>query len=133
MIDWSFQVEAEPEMKKVVALFPEDFTATTHDIELSGTALHSLTVYCWLGIYLFSLTIGKMEALDKLLGVIRTTTKDRVVIVSNFKQSLDVMQTLCKKRSYRFVRLDGSTPTGQRQNIVDHFNDQTSDYCAYLC
>ncbi|ELR14933.1 DNA repair and recombination protein RAD54B, putative [Acanthamoeba castellanii str. Neff] len=99
-------VEAEPEMKKVAALFPEDFTATTHDIELSG----------------------KMEALDKLLGVIRTTTKDRVVIVSNFKQSLDVMQTLCKKRSYRFVRLDGSTPTGQRQNIVDHFNDQTSDY-----
>ena len=31
------------------------------------------------------------------------------------------------------MRLDGSTPTGQRQNIVDHFNDQTSDYCAYLC
>ncbi len=52
MIDWSFQVEAEPEMKKVVALFPEDFTATTHDIELSGTALHSLTVHYWLGIYL---------------------------------------------------------------------------------
>jgi SNF2 family DNA or RNA helicase len=73
---------------------------------------------------------GKMEALDRLLSVIKSTTKDRVVIVSNFKQSLDVMQTLCKQRSYRFVRLDGSTPTGQRQSIVDRFNDQTSDYCA---
>lgn len=77
--------------------------------------------------------LGKMMVLDKLLDVIRTTTKDRVVIVSNFKQALDVIQTLCKIRSYRFLRLDGSTAKGQRQTLVDHFNDQTSDYCTIAC
>jgi SNF2 family DNA or RNA helicase len=46
----------------------------------------------------------------------------RVVIVSNYTQSLDLFAVLCRQRSYPHVRLDGSTSITKRQKLVGQLN-----------
>ena len=41
---------------------------------------------------------GKMAVLDGILALTKSTTKDKVVLVSNYTQTLDVFEKLCKNR-----------------------------------
>ncbi len=66
---------------------------------------------------------GKMSVLDYLLAVTRATTDDKVVLVSNYTQTLDIFEKLCRLRCYPYVRLDGSMSIKKRQKMVDRFND----------
>lgn len=68
---------------------------------------------------------GKLKVLSHLLAQIHRQG-ERVVLVSNYTQTLDLLQKLCENRSYEFLRLDGKTPTNKRQSLVDRFNDK---YC----
>jgi DNA repair and recombination protein RAD54B len=52
---------------------------------------------------------------------------EKVVVVSNWTSTLNVIQELCKSRKYQFLRLDGSTPQKQRQEYVDTFNREGRD------
>ena len=45
--------------------------------------------------------LGKMIVLDYLLAVIKATSNDRVVLVSNYTQTLDVFEKLCQQRRYK--------------------------------
>lgn len=65
---------------------------------------------------------GKLLVLDRLLCLLREKTKEKVVVVSNYTQTLDLLETLLKTRNMSFVRMDGSTPNAKRQAIVDQFN-----------
>lgn len=65
---------------------------------------------------------GKVQVLDRLLHQIRTTTDEKVVLVSNYTSTLDVLQGLLTSMDYTFLRLDGSTPASKRQDLVDRFN-----------
>ncbi|KAK8865771.1 hypothetical protein IAR55_000918 [Kwoniella newhampshirensis] len=67
-------------------------------------------------------TSGKMLMLDKMLSAIHTTTEEKVVVVSNWTTTLDLIQGLMKIRKYPFLRLDGSIPQKQRQELVETFN-----------
>nr|KIR48900.1 DNA repair and recombination protein RAD54B [Cryptococcus bacillisporus CA1280] len=67
-------------------------------------------------------TSGKMLLLDKMLHSIYQSTEEKVVVVSNWTSSLDLIQGLCKLKRYNYLRLDGSTPPKQRQELVDRFN-----------
>jgi len=64
-----------------------------------------------------------MSVLDSMLAVTRATTDDKVVLVSNYTQTLDVFERLCRLRCYPHVRLDGSMTIKKRQKMVDRFND----------
>uniref|UniRef100_M4BTC1 Uncharacterized protein n=1 Tax=Hyaloperonospora arabidopsidis (strain Emoy2) TaxID=559515 RepID=M4BTC1_HYAAE len=75
---------------------------------------------------------GKMLLLDRLMSSMRKTTTDRIVIVSNYTQTLDVVSTLCQERHLPFVRLDGSTSAKKRKNLVDTFNDPSTNSFAFL-
>ncbi|CAI5719631.1 unnamed protein product [Peronospora destructor] len=75
---------------------------------------------------------GKMLLLDCLMISMRKTTTDRIVIVSNYTQTLDVVTTLCQERHLPFVRLDGTTSAKKRKNLVDTFNDPTTNSFAFL-
>ncbi|KAJ7325361.1 DNA repair and recombination protein RAD54-like [Desmophyllum pertusum] len=66
---------------------------------------------------------GKMQVLDYMLAMTKSTTTDKVVLVSNYTQTLDLFEKLCRLRRYQFVRLDGSMSIKKRQKIVDRFND----------
>ena len=69
------------------------------------------------------LTPGKMSVLDSMLAVTRAITDDKVVLVSNYTQTLDVFERLCRLRRYPYVRLDGSMSIKKRQKMVDRFNE----------
>ena len=43
-------------------------------------------------------SIGKMLVLDCILAVTRATTDDKVVLVSNYTQTLDLFEQLCRLR-----------------------------------
>ncbi|XP_042427998.1 DNA repair and recombination protein RAD54-like [Zingiber officinale] len=75
---------------------------------------------------------GKMHVLARLLGHLRQKTDDRIVLVSNYTQTLDLFAQLCRERRYPFLRLDGTTSIGKRQKLVNYFNDPSKDEFAFL-
>eukprot|EP00698_Gefionella_okellyi_P026043 TRINITY_DN9807_c0_g1_i1.p1 TRINITY_DN9807_c0_g1~~TRINITY_DN9807_c0_g1_i1.p1 ORF type:complete len:866 (-),score=178.01 TRINITY_DN9807_c0_g1_i1:61-2421(-) len=81
--------------------FPADFAKTGFEAEHSGKALVMMGI----------------------LKEMRAAGRDKIVVVSNYTQTLDLLATMCKRRNYGYLRLDGSTPLPQRQKLVDQFND----------
>ncbi|KAF9905887.1 DNA repair and recombination protein rad54b [Linnemannia zychae] len=75
---------------------------------------------------------GKLSFVDSLLQSLRENTTERVVLVSNFTQTLDILQDLCTLRQYKFLRLDGSTPAQKRQELVDKFNSPSCQQFVFL-
>ncbi|KAK5130502.1 hypothetical protein LTR08_001982 [Meristemomyces frigidus] len=65
---------------------------------------------------------GKLQVLDTLLHQIRTSGEEKVVLVSNYTSTMDMLAILLTSLSYSFLRLDGSTPANKRQGLVDRFN-----------
>jgi len=66
---------------------------------------------------------GKVAILDCLLVAIKANTTDKIVLVSNYTQTLDMFAKLCALRKYQFVRLDGTMSIKKRGKIVEDFND----------
>ncbi|CDI80324.1 DNA repair protein rad54, putative [Eimeria praecox] len=66
---------------------------------------------------------GKMLLLARLLHAIRVNTSDKVVLISNYTQTLDLFERLCKDSGYPCVRLDGSTSIKKRHDLITKFND----------
>lgn len=76
---------------------------------------------------------GKLKVLTQLLGTIREhSPSERVVVISNYTQTLNILQEMCKRYGYSYTRLDGSTPVSQRQLIVDGFNSKFSPTFIFL-
>jgi DNA repair and recombination RAD54-like protein len=66
---------------------------------------------------------GKMLVLDRMLARIRAETNDKIVLISNYTQTLDIFAALCRSRNYGCLRLDGTMNVSKRQKLVDKFND----------
>ncbi|KAK3091297.1 hypothetical protein FSP39_018741 [Pinctada imbricata] len=75
---------------------------------------------------------GKVLVLDCLLALIKAQTSDKVVLVSNYTQTLDLFETLCRQRGYLFVRLDGSMSIKKRAKIVEKFNNPCSPEFIFM-
>jgi len=73
-----------------------------------------------------------MAVLSRLLHLLRTETKDRIVIVSNYTQTLDLISLLCRGRNYPVLRLDGSTGMSKRQKLVKEFCDPCQNQFVFL-
>lgn len=52
--------------------------------------------------------------------------------MSNYTQTLDLLQDLSVHLGYTWCRLDGQTPVAQRQRIVDSFNRPDSSHFLFL-
>eukprot|EP01063_Lacrimia_lanifica_P035548 TRINITY_DN6804_c0_g1_i1.p1 TRINITY_DN6804_c0_g1~~TRINITY_DN6804_c0_g1_i1.p1 ORF type:complete len:1079 (+),score=461.67 TRINITY_DN6804_c0_g1_i1:49-3285(+) len=78
---------------------------------------------------------GKMDFVAGLftqLKAMPVRDRDKVVIVSNYTQTLDVIAALCKSMGVGYFQLDGSTPIKKRQALVDQFNVAGSPEIAFL-
>ncbi|XP_068599411.1 DNA repair and recombination protein RAD54-like [Brachionichthys hirsutus] len=75
---------------------------------------------------------GKMLVLDYILAITRTTTSDKVVLVSNYTQTLDLFEQLCRSRRYLYIRLDGTMSIKKRANIVERFNSPSSSEFIFM-
>ncbi|CAG9464127.1 unnamed protein product [Pedinophyceae sp. YPF-701] len=75
---------------------------------------------------------GKMAVLARMLHALWTRTKDRIVIVSNYTKTLDLIQELCRQKGYPQVRLDGTMGVKKRQKLVVEFNDPHKPQFVFL-
>ena len=67
------------------------------------TGIYTDWQLCWLECPI--LFTGKMLVLDCILAVTRATTDDKVVLVSNYTQTLDLFEQLCRLRRYNIVNM----------------------------
>ncbi|KAJ3414587.1 DNA-dependent ATPase protein rad54 [Chytridiales sp. JEL 0842] len=74
---------------------------------------------------------GKMLLLDHMLAGIKAAG-DKIVLISNYTQTLDLFEDLCRKRMWGVLRLDGTMTIPKRQKLVDKFNDPISPEFVFL-
>lgn len=80
-----------------------------------------------------SLNSGKLKVLMALVERIRNgTDNEKVVIVSNYTQTLDIIENLMRSADMQICRLDGSTQAKQRDAIVCSFNNNPSIFAFLL-
>ncbi|WEW54792.1 helicase [Emydomyces testavorans] len=76
---------------------------------------------------------GKIRVLDQLLHNLHSATSEKIVLVSNYTSTLNLLAALLTSLSLPFLRLDGSTPANKRQHLVDDFNRSSPNTCfAFL-
>lgn len=75
---------------------------------------------------------GKMAVLDRMLHRIRAETDDKIVLISNYTQTLDIFERMCRARKYGCFRLDGTMNVNKRQKLVDKFNDPNAPEFVFL-
>lgn len=75
---------------------------------------------------------GKMMVLDRMLARIRQDTNDKIVLISNYTQTLDLFERLCRARAYGCIRLDGTMGVKKRSKLVDKFNDPNGEEFVFL-
>ncbi|KAI9223930.1 P-loop containing nucleoside triphosphate hydrolase protein [Blastocladiella britannica] len=75
---------------------------------------------------------GKLVVLERMLHKIKTTTKDKIVLISNYTQTLDLFERLCTARGWAQLRLDGTMAVKKRQKLVDQFNDPAMPEFIFL-
>ena len=62
----------------------------------------------------------------------RTETNDKIVLISNYTQTLDFIEKMCRLRRWGLCRLDGTMTIQKRQKLVDRFNDTTQPEFIFL-
>jgi DNA repair and recombination protein RAD54B len=70
---------------------------------------------------------SKIRLLDQLLQHIRRTTDEKVVVISNYTSTLNLIEQLANNSNLGSLRLDGSVPAKKRQALVDQFNQSPPD------
>ncbi|EIW85115.1 DNA repair protein, SNF2 family [Coniophora puteana RWD-64-598 SS2] len=75
---------------------------------------------------------GKFIVLERFLHQMRTTTNDKIVLISNYTQTLDLFEKLCRSKKYGYFRLDGTMSITKRQKLVDQFNNPEGKEFIFL-
>jgi DNA repair and recombination protein RAD54B len=70
---------------------------------------------------------SKIRLLDRLLRHLRQTTDEKVVVISNYTSTLNMIEALANNSNLKTLRLDGSVPAKKRQALVDEFNGSTPE------
>ncbi|KAF9075195.1 DNA repair protein, SNF2 family [Rhodocollybia butyracea] len=105
-------------------LIPEGFCGAGQAASGRGSGRNGQTVRCdW---------SGKFLVLERFLHQLRTQTNDKIVLISNYTQTLDLFEKLCRSKKYGFFRLDGTMTIPKRQKLVDQFNNPEGKEFIFL-
>ena len=74
---------------------------------------------------------GKLLVLSKLLPL-WYTEGHKVLIFSQTRGMLSIIESMIRELGFRYLRLDGSTPIGKRAGIVNQFNTTPSIFIMLL-
>ena len=74
---------------------------------------------------------GKLQVLHKVLPL-WFSQGHRVLIFSQWKKTLDIIQRFINTKGWKFGRLDGNTNVASRQKLVDSFNNDLSYFGMLL-
>ncbi|QLQ79235.1 hypothetical protein HG537_0B05820 [Torulaspora globosa] len=75
---------------------------------------------------------GKFAILERFLHTIKSQSDDKIVLISNYTQTLDLIERLCRYKHYASLRLDGTMTISKRQKLVDRFNDPEGQEFIFL-
>ncbi|KAI8883343.1 hypothetical protein K501DRAFT_219421, partial [Backusella circina FSU 941] len=75
---------------------------------------------------------GKALVVQALLKMWKETGKHRVLLFCQTRQMLDILEILVRKESYRYLRMDGTTPVDRRIALVNEYNNNPSFYVFLL-
>ncbi|KAJ8956304.1 hypothetical protein NQ318_015040 [Aromia moschata] len=75
---------------------------------------------------------GKLMLLDCFLANLKANYNDKIVLVSNYTQTLDLFERLSKRRGYLYVRLDGTMSIKKRAKVVENFNNPESKEFIFM-
>ncbi|ESK94510.1 dna repair snf2 family [Moniliophthora roreri MCA 2997] len=75
---------------------------------------------------------GKFVVLERFLHHLKTHTNDKIVLISNYTQTLDLFEKLCRSKKYGYFRLDGTMSIIKRQKLVDQFNNPEGKEFIFL-
>ncbi|KAG9087282.1 DNA-dependent ATPase protein rad54, partial [Ceratobasidium sp. 370] len=93
-------------------------------LSAGGRGGGNLTPDCSLG--------GKFLVLERFLDRIRRDTNDKIVLISNYTQTMDLFEKMCRSKNYGCIRLDGTLSVAKRQKLVDRFNDPEGKEFVFL-
>eukprot|EP00899_Mesostigma_viride_P007477 jgi/Mesvir1/16730/Mv15115-RA.2 len=74
---------------------------------------------------------GKFELLDRLLPKLKATGH-RVLLFSQMTKVMDLMEQYLALRGMSYLRLDGTTKTEERGEMLADFNAESSEYFIFL-
>lgn len=74
---------------------------------------------------------GKLQVLNLLLRKLRRRSS-RVLIFTQMTKMLDVLESFLNLHMFRYLRLDGTTKTDDRQKVVQRFNSDKRIFCMIL-
>ncbi|KAJ1852975.1 DNA-dependent ATPase protein rad54 [Coemansia sp. RSA 1822] len=76
---------------------------------------------------------SKMMLLDRMLQQLsKAQDKEKMVVISNYTQTLDLIEVMCRARGFGHYRLDGAMAVSKRQTIVDQFNNPRDPSLVFL-
>ncbi|KAK5124289.1 hypothetical protein LTR85_001992 [Meristemomyces frigidus] len=94
---------------------------------------YGLHKFCYDRDYLRRFALKKNEWMDcgkvlkfKELVTAYAANGDRVLVFSQFTTLMDILEAVLETMSMKFMRLDGSTDMQKRQDMIDHFYEDTS-------
>lgn len=76
-------------------------------------------------------TSGKFELLDRVLPKFKATGH-RVLMFFQMTQIMNIMEDFLRLRGMKYLRLDGSTKSDDRSDLLRIFNDPNSEYFCFL-
>ncbi|KOC70712.1 DNA repair and recombination protein RAD54B [Habropoda laboriosa] len=74
---------------------------------------------------------GKISVVQALMRNLRKTD-EKLVLISYYTQTLDLLETVCNAEGLQFLRLDGSTSSSARSKIVERFNSKCDNSKVFL-
>ncbi|XP_065065513.1 DNA excision repair protein ERCC-6-like [Rhopilema esculentum] len=83
------------------------------------------------GDYGFWKRSGKMIVVESLLRLWKEQNH-KVLLFSQTRQMLDILESFVKESSYSYLRMDGSTSVGSRQPLIEKFNQDKSIFVFLL-
>ncbi|TCD63616.1 DNA-dependent ATPase protein rad54 [Steccherinum ochraceum] len=75
---------------------------------------------------------GKFLVLERFLARMRAETTDKIVLISNYTQTLDIFEKMLRSKKYGYFRLDGTMTINKRQKLVDQFNNPEGKEFIFL-
>ncbi|KAL4957767.1 SNF2 family N-terminal domain-containing protein [Aspergillus filifer] len=76
-------------------------------------------------------TAGKFELLDRILPKFKATGH-RVLMFFQMTQIMNIMEDFLRLRGLKYLRLDGSTKSDDRSDLLKLYNAPDSDYFCFL-
>lgn len=68
----------------------------------------------------------KFTIASQMLDVLWESLEEKIIIVSNYCETLDIMESICLEKKWPSMRFDGKTKIAERQNLVDSFNEDNT-------